>query len=56
LNRTIIIDRLLIIGKEGGQNNKKKQECAGFEADKRSDKIYFRRKETEIIYIYIFLK
>jgi len=35
LNRTIIIDRLLIIGKEGGENNKGKQERAGLEVTSR---------------------
>jgi len=40
LNRTIIINKLLIIGKEGGENNKRKQECTGLETDKGSDKIF----------------
>jgi len=44
LNRTIINDRLLIIGKEGGENKKGKQEYAGLE-DKGNDKIYFKKKQ-----------
>jgi len=54
LNRTIIIDRFLIIGKEGGENNKRKQERADLEADKGNDKIYFKRKETKIIILFSF--
>jgi len=58
LNRTIIIDRLLIIGKEGGENNKGKQERAGLETDKGNDKIYFKRNKIYLKKqrLYIFFK
>jgi len=45
LNRTINIDKLLIIGKEGGKNRNVQV------SDKENDKIYFRRKETEIFFL-----